>query len=124
MRCGGKPDALSGFDWPSYPWHRAGPRKPPPTHLNHSDRLLGRPMTEPTAAISLDEIRDLIRNLPGPDLEAGTAARHREARLTKPAGALGRLEEIAYWMASWQGRHPAELRHPRVAVFASSAQKK
>ncbi len=77
-------------------------------------------MPEPTAAIRLDEIRDLARNLPGPDLEAGTAARHREAQLTKPAGSLGRLEEIAYWMACWQGRHPPELRHPRVAVFAGN----
>ncbi len=77
-------------------------------------------MPEPTAAIGFDEIRDLARNLPGPDLEAGTAARHREARLTKPAGALGRLEEIAYWMACWQGRHPPQLRHPRVAVFAGN----
>ena len=77
-------------------------------------------MPEPTAAIGIDEIRDLARNLPGPDLEAGTAARHREARLTKPAGALGRLEEIAYWMACWQGRHPPLLRHPRVAVFAGN----
>ncbi|NNG03659.1 MAG: nicotinate-nucleotide--dimethylbenzimidazole phosphoribosyltransferase [Inquilinus sp.] len=77
-------------------------------------------MSAPSPAVTLAEMRDLARNLPGPDLEAGTAARERERRLTKPAGALGRLEEVAYWMACWQGRHPPELRHPRVAVFAAN----
>ncbi len=77
-------------------------------------------MTDRTAAVTLAEMLDLARHLPAPDLEAGTAARQREARLTKPPGARGRLEEIAYWMACWQGRHPPELRHPRVAVFAGN----
>ena len=77
-------------------------------------------MSAPSPAVTLAEMRDLARNLPGPDLEAGTAARERERRLTKPAGSLGRLEEIAFWMACWQGRHPPELRHPRVAVFAAN----
>ena len=41
-------------------------------------------MPEPVA--SLDEIRALLAHLPGPDLEAGSAAATREAQLTKPAG--------------------------------------
>ena len=69
---------------------------------------------------TLDEMRALLRRLPGPDLEAGTAAAAREAQLTKPAGALGRLEEIAQWMATWQGRHPPTANHPRTAVFAGN----
>ncbi|HET8727940.1 MAG TPA: nicotinate-nucleotide--dimethylbenzimidazole phosphoribosyltransferase [Alphaproteobacteria bacterium] len=77
-------------------------------------------MTEAKPAVSFDEIRDLVRKLPAPDLEAGTAARLREKQLTKPAGSLGRLEDIAYWVACWQGRHPPDLRHPRVAVFAGN----
>jgi nicotinate-nucleotide--dimethylbenzimidazole phosphoribosyltransferase len=68
----------------------------------------------------LDEIRVLIAHLPGPDLEAGSAAALRERRLTKPAGALGRLEELAGWLATWQGRHPPTLRHPRTVVFAGN----
>src|SRR6202140_3531893 len=75
-------------------------------------------MPEPVA--SLDEIRALLAHLPGPDLEAGTAAATREGQLTKPAGALGRLEELAAWLATWQGRHPPVLRHPRTAVFAAN----
>ena len=69
---------------------------------------------------TLEEMRALLRRLPGPDLEAGTAAAAREGQLTKPAGALGRLEEIAEWMATWQGRHPPTANHPRTAVFAGN----
>ena len=71
-------------------------------------------------AATLAEMRALLRDLPGPDLEAGTAAALREAQLTKPAGALGRLEEIALWLATWQGRHPPTALHPRTAVFAGN----
>src|SRR3546814_10297776 len=48
--------------------------------------------------VSLDEMRALFREFPGPDLEAGTQAATREAQLTKPRGALGRLEELAAWL--------------------------
>jgi nicotinate-nucleotide--dimethylbenzimidazole phosphoribosyltransferase len=75
-------------------------------------------MAEP--ATSLDEIRALFGHLPGPDFDAGSAAATREAELTKPAGALGRLEELAAWLATWQGRHPPRIDHPRVVVFAGN----
>jgi nicotinate-nucleotide--dimethylbenzimidazole phosphoribosyltransferase len=75
-------------------------------------------MDEPAA--NLDEIRALLRELPGPDLAAGTAAATRQAQLTKPKGALGRLEELAVWLATWQARHPPGLDHPRTAVFAAN----
>ena len=74
----------------------------------------------PEPAANLDEIRALLAHLPGPDLEAGTAAALRERQLTKPAGALGRLEELAAWLATWQGRHPPRLDHPRTVVFAAN----
>ena len=75
-------------------------------------------MSEPIA--NLDEIRALLAHLPGPDLEAGTAAAVRQAQLTKPAGSLGRLEELAIWLATWQARHPPRLDHPRTLVFAGN----
>jgi nicotinate-nucleotide--dimethylbenzimidazole phosphoribosyltransferase len=74
----------------------------------------------PKPAANLDEIRALLAHLPGPDLAAGTAAAEREKLLTKPAGALGRLEELSAWLATWQGRHPPRLDHPRTAVFAGN----
>jgi nicotinate-nucleotide--dimethylbenzimidazole phosphoribosyltransferase len=75
-------------------------------------------MAEPVA--NLDEIRALLAHLPGPDLEAATAAAARQALLTKPAGSLGRLEELAIWLATWQARHPPRLDYPRTLVFAGN----
>lgn len=75
-------------------------------------------MPEPSA--SFDEIRSLLRHLPGPDLEAGTRALQRQQSLTKPQGSLGRLEEIAQFLATWQGRTPPRCERPRVAVFAGN----
>jgi nicotinate-nucleotide--dimethylbenzimidazole phosphoribosyltransferase len=75
-------------------------------------------MDEPVA--NLDEIRALLPALPGPDLAAGSAASLRQAQLIKPAGSLGRLEELAVWLATWQARHPPRLDRPRVAVFAAN----
>src|SRR6202047_2642998 len=75
-------------------------------------------MPEPPA--NLDEIRALFAHLPGPDLEAGTATALRERQLTKPTGALGRLEELSHWLATWQGRHPPRVDHPRTSVFAGN----
>ena len=69
---------------------------------------------------SFAEIRALLPELPGPDLEAGAAVAERERTLTKPPGALGRLEELSLWLATWQGRHPPTLAHPRTAVFAAN----
>ncbi len=56
-------------------------------------------MAQDKPLATLDEMRALLRILPGPDLEAGRAAAAREAQLTKPAGALGRLEELVQWLA-------------------------
>jgi len=77
-------------------------------------------MPSPAPGASLEEMRALMARLPGPDLEAGTAAMAREGQLTKPAGALGRLEELAHWMATWQGKHPPTANHPRTAVFVGN----
>jgi len=74
----------------------------------------------PAAVASFDEIRALLRDLPGPDLQAGSAAATREAQLTKPAGSLGRLEELAAWVATWQGRHPPAVERAATAVFAGN----
>jgi nicotinate-nucleotide--dimethylbenzimidazole phosphoribosyltransferase len=72
-----------------------------------------------TSGLPFDDIRNLLQRLPGPDEAAERAARERDAQLTKPAGSLGELEEIAFWLASWTGREPAVTR-PLVAVFAGN----
>ena len=55
-----------------------------------------------------DEIRMLFVNLPAPDLRAVAAVRARDAQLTKPPGALGRLEDIVEWLAAWPGQKGAD----------------
>ena len=74
----------------------------------------------PEIPASLDEIRALFAHLPGPDLDSGTAAVLRERQLTKPPGALGRLEEVTHWLCLWQARHPPRLERARIAVFAGN----
>jgi nicotinate-nucleotide--dimethylbenzimidazole phosphoribosyltransferase len=71
------------------------------------------------SGLPFDDFRELLRNLPGPDSAALVAARTRDSQLTKPLGALGRLEEIAFWLAAWTGRPPAVTR-PLVAIFAGN----
>jgi nicotinate-nucleotide--dimethylbenzimidazole phosphoribosyltransferase len=71
-------------------------------------------------AATFDEMRRILRDLPGPDLSARTEVVRRQVELTKPAGSLGRLEEIAEWLAAWQGRASPRVEHPRIAVFAGS----
>ena len=68
----------------------------------------------------LDGLRATLRSLPGPDEEAERQAAAREPTLTKPAGALGRLEQLSQWAACWQGRHPATADKVRVVVFAGN----
>lgn len=74
----------------------------------------------PTEARPFDDIRALFKALPGPDEAAAAAVRARDATLTKPPGSLGRLEEIAEWLARWQGRAQPAVNRPQVAVFAAN----
>src|SRR6201993_3701717 len=54
-----------------------------------------------------------------PDAAAAAAARARQDTLTKPRGALGRLEDLSVWVASCQGQcPPRQFERARVVVFA------
>ena len=77
-------------------------------------------MTQPPAIQGLDDIIKALKTLPGPDAEAAKACAARERRLTKPPGALGRLEEITLWLCQWQGRHPPSLGAAKAQVFAGN----
>jgi len=68
----------------------------------------------------METAREILADLPGPDDAAERTAAAREPRLTKPPGALGRLETLALWLAAWQGRHPPAIHTPRVLVFAGN----
>ena len=77
-------------------------------------------MVKTLSVSSLDEVRAILADLPGPDAAAAAAAREREANLTKPAGPLGRLETLAEWLSAWQGRHPPVMDRPWAAVFVAN----
>jgi nicotinate-nucleotide--dimethylbenzimidazole phosphoribosyltransferase len=72
------------------------------------------------AARPFDDIRALLAKMPKVDEAAIAAAREREGQLTKPAGSLGRLEEISAFMAGWQGPARPHADRPLVAVFAGN----
>ncbi|MDB5702600.1 MAG: cobT [Sphingomonadales bacterium] len=61
-----------------------------------------------------------LRDLTTPDAGAAAAARARQAELTKPAGSLGRLEDIAVFLAGWQRRARPTLGNARAVIFAGN----
>jgi nicotinate-nucleotide--dimethylbenzimidazole phosphoribosyltransferase len=61
----------------------------------------------------------VIPDIPALDTDSEAAARARQGRLTKPPGALGRLEDLSIWVAACQGACPPhQFLRPRVVVFA------
>ncbi|RAI39727.1 nicotinate-nucleotide--dimethylbenzimidazole phosphoribosyltransferase, partial [Rhodoplanes elegans] len=69
---------------------------------------------------TLDDLRAACRDLPAGDEAAAAAALARQAVLTKPPGSLGRLEDLAVWLARWQGRPIPRLDRVSIAVFAGN----
>jgi len=54
-----------------------------------------------------------------PDQDARADALARQEQLTKPSGALGRLEDVSVWLAGVTGRcPPPPITHPALAIFA------
>ncbi|GGL69982.1 nicotinate-nucleotide--dimethylbenzimidazole phosphoribosyltransferase [Wenxinia marina] len=75
-------------------------------------------MTAPFATLA--EFRQRLADAPPPDMRAAEDAGARNAQLTKPPGALGRLEEVAIWYASWRGDPRPRIERPQVVVFAGN----
>ena len=69
---------------------------------------------------SLNDIRQVLDDLNGPDELARDKARAREPQLTKPPGSLGRLEQVSEWLSTWQGAYPPRMEMPRARVFAGN----
>lgn len=68
----------------------------------------------------LNTLRNLLKTAPGPDPEARDQAARRNGQLTKPPGALGRLEDLALWYAAWRGNPRPGIAAPQVIVFAGN----
>lgn len=61
-----------------------------------------------------------LAELTVPDEAAINAARERQVQLTKPAGSLGRLEDVATFLAGWQRRERPVIERGRAVVFAGN----
>jgi nicotinate-nucleotide--dimethylbenzimidazole phosphoribosyltransferase len=77
-------------------------------------------MTNAATGLPFTDIRNLVKDLPGPDLDAVRKCRAREGQLTKPPGALGRLETLSEWLCAWQAHHPPKAERVVVSVFAGN----
>lgn len=64
----------------------------------------------------LDDIRTLMKGLPGPD----EAARAAAAAALAQAATLGRLGDLGPWLAAWSGKAKPEIRRPILAVYAGA----
>ncbi|MBL4751602.1 MAG: nicotinate-nucleotide--dimethylbenzimidazole phosphoribosyltransferase [Amylibacter sp.] len=69
---------------------------------------------------TLTEFMALLAAGPQADMAAIKAATARNGQLTKPPGALGRLEDLAIWYAGWRGHAAPTLNNPQVVVFAGN----
>ncbi|MEN9060821.1 nicotinate-nucleotide--dimethylbenzimidazole phosphoribosyltransferase [Ponticoccus litoralis] len=66
----------------------------------------------------LDDVAAL--DLPGFDTEAARAAEARQMTLTKPPASLGRLEDLAAFMAGWRGVAQPRIDKAQALVFAGN----
>lgn len=69
---------------------------------------------------NLAEFTSIIGAFPTTDAGAEAGATARNAVLTKPPGALGKLEDIAIWYAGWRGLAVPTLENPQVVIFAGN----
>ena len=69
---------------------------------------------------SVEDYKTAVSNLPAADADATEKARARQGQLTKPPGSLGRLEDLAVWVASWQGVEKPQIKSPSCLIFAGN----
>ena len=70
--------------------------------------------------VALGEIKKLAARLPAADETSAEAARTRQNQLTKPPGSLGKLEDIAVFMAGWQKSDRPQIKSAQALVFAGN----
>ena len=66
------------------------------------------------------EFLSSLTNLPSASLEYQNSAIKRQSMLTKPEGALGRLEEVSVWLSGWQAREVLQLERIELLLFAGN----
>ncbi len=69
---------------------------------------------------SAEHIIEITNNLPISSTKHKAEARDRQAQLTKPPGSLGKLEDLAVWLAGWQGTARPQISNGQCLVFAGN----
>ena len=77
-------------------------------------------MTSLSDLTTLADVAALAATLPEADAAAREAADARQMSLTKPPRALGRLEDLAVFMAGWQKTHRPSITQAQALVFAGN----
>lgn len=69
---------------------------------------------------TLTDVRTVMSDMPSAHQDAISGAEARNGQLTKPPGALGRLEDLAIWYAGWRGTDRPAITAPQIIVFAGN----
>tara|TARA_B100001057_G_scaffold488613_1_gene573342 strand:+ start:73 stop:1089 length:1017 start_codon:yes stop_codon:yes gene_type:complete len=69
---------------------------------------------------TLLEFSEILKTPSKMNSSAYELASARNEQLTKPVGALGRLEDLALWYAGWRGQERPSLERPQVLIFAGN----
>lgn len=69
---------------------------------------------------TLADFKACLAALPSQDRQTMLAAQNHNGQLTKPPGALGRLEDVSIWYAGWRGEATPRISKPQVVVFAGN----
>jgi nicotinate-nucleotide--dimethylbenzimidazole phosphoribosyltransferase len=70
--------------------------------------------------LSFADLHAVCNDLPAGSADAAAAVLRRDAKLTKPPGSLGRLEDVVAWLAHWQGKNPPSLDRVEILIFAGN----
>lgn len=66
----------------------------------------------------MSHLHELLADLPAADEAAAAAVRERAANVLRPRGALAQLDELAAWIAGWQGSDRPLIERPVALIFA------
>jgi nicotinate-nucleotide--dimethylbenzimidazole phosphoribosyltransferase len=73
-----------------------------------------------TSGLPFDDIRALLATPRPADEKAADHVKRDFHRYAEAGGSLGRLEELAVWLAGWSGRPRPMILRPLLAIFAGS----
>ena len=69
---------------------------------------------------NFEMIAQFVQDMPTANEAMAAAALAHQNNLTKPPGSLGKLEELAIFLASWQGREAPQINKAQAIIFAGN----